>query len=357
MFDYMRQLHPRGAASRGICVDAKGVMLGPDCVLVSRTPRGFYGIDREAAAPLQKCLLGADRYHDWLFQQCQRIADALNRGEVALAQIYGLRIPIGDLDERQLARIAGIGLAKAGFNPAEPRIPKGDPHGGEWTNGNATDDLVPDTPTAPSAEPLLALDVASSDTDGSPPMEFRIVSPDTETAPHKAGPESSSSGETGITSTSGTEAVRTVGEREVTSHRSPGDSGGGADYHGDAINPDYTFENLLLFFAGGIGGTGRALARALIRLGITRAVSDDTHHIVAQNARLADPARKILERFGIDLDDPANGVFLSKDQHSHLHKNVYYNAVNKALAGATTKTEAEQILRSIARQLEAGTFP
>jgi len=34
----MRRLHPRGRESRGVAVDADGAMLGPDCVLVRRTP-------------------------------------------------------------------------------------------------------------------------------------------------------------------------------------------------------------------------------------------------------------------------------------------------------------------------------
>src|SRR5580693_564536 len=99
MLDNMRTLHPRGAANRGICVDAEGAMRGPDCVLVRRTPGGFRAIDRAAASTLQKCLLDTDRDDDWLFQQCRHIAEALDKGEIALAQIYGLRIPISDLDD------------------------------------------------------------------------------------------------------------------------------------------------------------------------------------------------------------------------------------------------------------------
>src|ERR1700722_11255603 len=97
MIENMRRLHPRGAANRGICVDAKGAMFGPDCVLVRRTPAGFRAIEYEAAIAVQKCALGANVDGDWLLRQCQRIADALNKGEIALAQIYGLRIPVGEL--------------------------------------------------------------------------------------------------------------------------------------------------------------------------------------------------------------------------------------------------------------------
>lgn len=64
-------------------------------------------------------------------RQCQRIADALAKGEVALAQIYGLHIPVSELSDRQLRCVA-----KADLNPDEPRIPKGNPRGGEWTTGD-----------------------------------------------------------------------------------------------------------------------------------------------------------------------------------------------------------------------------
>lgn len=137
----MRRLHPRGAANRGICVDAEGATLGPDCVPVRRTSRGFRGIERDRADALQKCALAGGRDRDLLFRQSQRIAEALDKGEIALAQIYGLHIPVVDLNDRQLARISQIGFAR-GYNPDEPRLPKGDPHGGEWTIGETADAAV-----------------------------------------------------------------------------------------------------------------------------------------------------------------------------------------------------------------------
>jgi hypothetical protein len=134
MLATMRRLHPRGAADWGICVDAEGAMLGQDCVLVRHTPGGFQPLDRGVAAILQKRRFfpNPDRDRDWLFRQCRRIADALNKGEVALAQIYGLHIPFPDLDA---LRTKAAGMVKTGFDPGEPRIPKGNSHGGEWTTG------------------------------------------------------------------------------------------------------------------------------------------------------------------------------------------------------------------------------
>ena len=78
MLQTMHQLYPRGAANRGICVDAEGAMLGP-MVLVSRTGRSFRAIDRDKAFMLQKCLPHFDRDRDWLFHPCQRIATALKK--------------------------------------------------------------------------------------------------------------------------------------------------------------------------------------------------------------------------------------------------------------------------------------
>jgi hypothetical protein len=117
----MRRLHPRGAANRGICVDAEGAMFGPDVVLVRRTPQGYRSLGRGEASALQKSLHGFDRDEDWLFDQCGRIAASLDRGELALAQIYGLRIPTDDLEDRRDR------FAKAGFDPSQPPSPKAIP--------------------------------------------------------------------------------------------------------------------------------------------------------------------------------------------------------------------------------------
>src|SRR6202012_4817903 len=107
MLDTKRRLYPRGLANRGVCVDAEGATLGPECTLVARTEWGFQPIEREQASALQKCVLGATFDREWLFRQCGRISDALNKGELALAQIYGLHIPVEHLDDDQnLWRVA-----------------------------------------------------------------------------------------------------------------------------------------------------------------------------------------------------------------------------------------------------------
>jgi hypothetical protein len=148
----MRRLHPRGAASRGIVVDSEGVTLGPDCVLVRRTAAGYRCLSRNEAAALQRALFSQDD-PDWLFRQCRRIARTLDGGKIALAQIYGLHIPIGDLDERQLIRLAAaVTWIKANFNPDEPRVPAGNPDGGQWTSEGGSPAEGSDGPVRPIGE-------------------------------------------------------------------------------------------------------------------------------------------------------------------------------------------------------------
>lgn len=135
MIEAMRRLHPRGPDSRGVAVDADGAMLGPDCVLVRRTPTGFRTVAPGEAAAVQAAILEPDTEPGWLFDQAGRIADALANGEIALAQIYGLRIPVAELDDAALRRVAEAStLFRANFNPAQPRVPAGNPDGGQWTD-------------------------------------------------------------------------------------------------------------------------------------------------------------------------------------------------------------------------------
>src|SRR5713226_10669948 len=134
MLPAMRRLHPRGRESRGIIVDAAGAMLGPDCVLVRRSSGGFRCIAPGEARAIQAAVLGPGHDPDWLFEQSRRIARALVAGETALAQIYGLRIPVGELDDAAFHKLAAVArLIKAGFDPNEPRIPQGEPGAGQWT--------------------------------------------------------------------------------------------------------------------------------------------------------------------------------------------------------------------------------
>ena len=109
--------------------------------------------------------------------------------------------------------------------------------------------------------------------------------------------------------------------------------------------------------------SSKALREAMEQAGKTAGKSDAAHHIVAGSAKGAEKAREILKKFGIGINDAANGVFLSTIQgtsgayHPGLHTAKYYDAVNQMLGKAKNKDEAIKILNEIANQLRMGIFP
>ncbi|MBK8214972.1 MAG: AHH domain-containing protein [Myxococcales bacterium] len=66
---------------------------------------------------------------------------------------------------------------------------------------------------------------------------------------------------------------------------------------------------------------------------------------------------RLLQSFGIGINDAANGVFLPATRaapneagaavHSTVHTNAYYQTVNQMLGAATTRAEAEAALGAI----------
>jgi hypothetical protein len=137
-----RSLDARSPTSRRIVVDDNGATIGPDCVLVRRVADGYRCLHPREAAAIQQALFGPAGDPDRLFMS-RGIARSLNAGNLALAQIYGLRIPVPDLDGAPLRRLAAAApFIKANFNPDEPRIPAGEPGGGEWTDAGAGSDAA-----------------------------------------------------------------------------------------------------------------------------------------------------------------------------------------------------------------------
>lgn len=71
-----------------------------------------------------------------------------------------------------------------------------------------------------------------------------------------------------------------------------------------------------------------------------------------------------FNRFGIGINDAANGVFLPASRaapnaaggavHSTLHTGAYYQTVNQMLLGATTRAEAEAALAAVRQALLSG---
>jgi hypothetical protein len=105
----------------------------------------------------------------------------------------------------------------------------------------------------------------------------------------------------------------------------------------------------------------------LLKDDLVKLATDETHHIVASGSKRAKGAREILETWGIDIDDPANGVFLPANLaspnpkgsivHKTLGNNIkYYKKVEEYLDLATSQADAIQRLRRIGETLENGTF-
>lgn len=88
------------------------------------------------------------------------------------------------------------------------------------------------------------------------------------------------------------------------------------------------------------------------------------HHIIAGNDARAAGLRNIIKRYGIDINSAENGVFLPTEKgvseaayHRSLHTNVYYENVEKAFQGISSKEEAVEVLQDIREQLIEGIFP
>ncbi|HEX5749058.1 MAG TPA: SpvB/TcaC N-terminal domain-containing protein [Archangium sp.] len=113
-----------------------------------------------------------------------------------------------------------------------------------------------------------------------------------------------------------------------------------------------------------VAPSSKALGAALEAAGIVRPTQSAAHHIVAGSASSAAPARAVLQRFGIGINDAANGVFLPANRasanaagaavHSTVHTQAYYDAVNGMLSQATTREQALEVLSAIRQALLTG---
>jgi hypothetical protein len=112
----------------------------------------------------------------------------------------------------------------------------------------------------------------------------------------------------------------------------------------------------------------RKLSRNMVKAGIDRPAGTAAHHIVPaglKKFRSAGKARSILSRFGISVENAANGVYLPSNfddavkaaYHGTLHSKRYFDEVLKRLQKARSKEEALIILNQIRNDLLAGNFP
>jgi hypothetical protein len=124
-----------------------------------------------------------------------------------------------------------------------------------------------------------------------------------------------------------------------------------------------------------VGGAGTIAAQQVANSGVLRQAmvqagkiaptfQNAAHHIVAGTAKAAEPARLILQKFGVGINDAVNGIFLptvrgvsNAAYHPSIHTAKYYETVNTMLSKAQTKAQATQILKTIADMLSKGTFP
>jgi RHS repeat-associated protein len=89
---------------------------------------------------------------------------------------------------------------------------------------------------------------------------------------------------------------------------------------------------------------------------------DQPHHIVpALDGRTlaAREVRARLAELGVDVNEAANGVFLSADQHRQqwLHRGKTYELIIERLEEASNVDEAREILRQIGSEIRDGEFP
>jgi len=106
----------------------------------------------------------------------------------------------------------------------------------------------------------------------------------------------------------------------------------------------------------------------MVKAGIDRPAGTAAHHIVpagVKKFRSAEKARAILSKFGIRVENAANGVYLPSrfDEavraayHGTLHSKRYFDEVLRRLQLARSEEDALVILNKIRKELLAGTFP
>lgn len=147
---------PRGDG-RNPYVNADGAFIGRGVPLLERDPLGRWRPRKEAV--LERLLAagyGAPIAQDRCVGQLRHVAQCLNDGDLALAQISLLRMQLPPLPSATHARaMANADGVTAKENPDwedEPRVPAGNPGGGQWTNEDDGDTGSED----PAAEPAAA---------------------------------------------------------------------------------------------------------------------------------------------------------------------------------------------------------
>ena len=93
--------------------------------------------------------------------------------------------------------------------------------------------------------------------------------------------------------------------------------------------------------------------------GIDRESGESAHHIVAVGDMRNSPvlSRKILEKWGMDINDAFNGVILNQLYHARLHSTLYHDTVYASIAGSTSYADLALRLSVIRTAIVNGAFP
>ena len=106
------------------------------------------------------------------------------------------------------------------------------------------------------------------------------------------------------------------------------------------------------------GLTSKQLAAALVNAGEPCPKNSAAHHIVGETSKRAEPARKVFDKHGIDINSAENGVFLpnrnNKDNlpsilHNGRHPNQYLDKVNARIGSAHVAGGKTKVLEELSK--------
>jgi len=109
---------------------------------------------------------------------------------------------------------------------------------------------------------------------------------------------------------------------------------------------------------GTTGGNSGKLRTNMIGANMTPKPGEAAHHIVHStfDNPFARASREILGKFGIDINNANNGVFVSASQNSKFNAAPYMEKVYNLLKGSTSQQQVIQNLNSMRDQIISGTF-
>ncbi len=106
-----------------------------------------------------------------------------------------------------------------------------------------------------------------------------------------------------------------------------------------------------------LGLCSKILSSRMANSGIARPANSAAHHIVGDTSKLAEPARKIMAKHKIDIDDPAIGVLLPNRNntdfdlpgiaHNGKHPNVYFESVNEMIIAADQAGGKPMVMKTL----------